>query len=294
MKKNISETLENSNLLLIGSKYDIIKKYSLKDRDYRGDRFKDIPHDLLGYNEILSITKPKVISEIDERFLKSGADIIITNTANASRYHLKEYGLEDITYELNLASAKLVRDKISKYSNITRNKPRFTAGCVSNLPDELEFDYLQSVYSEQIKALLAGKVDVILFQKINNEKSLKAGLSALNDILARRNKTQEVIISIDNDEMSEWLYNKDLMDDFKYVVLVAVGQFPFDENVYSQLSEKCPYKVFTLTNFSPDDEQEKAISFIEKYKDNKAFNIVGFNASINPATVDKLIELLNN
>ncbi len=183
MKKKISEILETSVLVLIGHKDQVLKRYSLKERDYRGQRFVDFDKNLDGFTDILSLTKPSVISEVDERFLKSGADIVVTNTAKANRYFLQEYGLENITYELNLESAKIARDKISKYSHLTRNKPRFFAGSISSMPDDLEFDYVKGVYSEQLKSLLAGKVDVIFLNAMNNEQSLKASLSGLNSIL---------------------------------------------------------------------------------------------------------------
>lgn len=292
MKKNISDRLEEAILILIGHKESILKKYALKERDYRGQRFADFENNLLGFDEILSLTKPKVISEVDERFLKSGADIVVTNTAKANRHFLKDYGLEDITYELNLASAKIARDKVSKYSSITRNKPRYAAGCVASLPESLEFNYMQRVYAEQIKSLLAGKIDLIIFHKMNNTQSLKAGLSALNSILEKRKKSFEVFITIDNDELLEWIENDNLITEYNNVKVIAVGTYHSNSDSLEQFSAKTKYKILALIDLENNNSEDFYVDETKKIAEKKIMNIVVYNANIRPATIEKVAKFL--
>ncbi|MBN2891808.1 MAG: homocysteine S-methyltransferase family protein [Bacteroidales bacterium] len=293
MKKNITETLESSVLVMIGSKEQIIKKYSLKERDYKGERFAKLDHTLLGFDDILSLTKPQVISEIDERFLKSGADIIVTNTSKANRFHLKEFGLEDITYELNLASAKIARDKVSKYSSITRNKPRYAAGCVSSLPNDLDLDFVQSIYSEQIKALLAGRVDLIIFHKMQNEQSIIAAFDSLNSILAKRDKSMEVILSIENPDLMSWLTDIEKVKPYENINLIAVGTSTFDIDVYSDLKENSQYKLFVFMDDLKEYDEIICIENSEKIFEQKLVDIIAYDAVFQPSAVEKIIDILS-
>ena len=197
MKKTISELLQEQTLILkVVSGGDIIK-YSMKERDYQGQRFKD-KQGLNGFFDILTLTKPHIVGEVYERFIKAGVDVVVTNTANSNRFYLQKLGLGDITYELNLSSAKIARDKASKYSSITKGKNRYVGGTISNLSGNDDFDYALSVYSEQVKALLAGKVDFLFLMDINDQLSLDAAMTAINTIMLRRNRDVEVLVALKN------------------------------------------------------------------------------------------------
>ncbi|MEA3451190.1 MAG: homocysteine S-methyltransferase family protein, partial [Bacteroidota bacterium] len=152
MKKSIDEIIKDKTIFLKVVSNNDVRKYGLKERDYQGQRYSDNTN-LMDFYEILSITKPDVVSEVYERFLKAGVDIIVTNTAKANRFHLKKKGLDDITYELNLESTKIARSKVTKYSSIVRDKKRFLGGTMSNLSKEIDFETAEAFYSEQVKAL---------------------------------------------------------------------------------------------------------------------------------------------
>ena len=291
MKKKVSDILENNVLILITGKDYISKRASLSERDYRGQRFLNNDKNLLNFVEILSLTKPSAIGEIDERFLKSGTDIVITNTAKANRYYLQKYGIEDTSYELNLAGAKIARDKVTKYSHLTRNKPRFVAGCISSVPDDLDFDYVKSIYSEQFKPLLAGKVDLIFMQEMENEQSLKAALAALNSILEKRKKNIEVFITIDNDELIPWTENKDLSSEYSFIEIVAVGITNQDNNSVGKLSES-PFKIISLLN-NKEKSDEYYFEETKNLIDKKLTNVLVYDVSIPPQTIENIIGLLN-
>src|SRR5690554_5063740 len=93
-------------LVLDGAMGTMIQKESLKEADFRGERFADYPTDLQGNNDLLSITRPDVIEGIHCRFLEAGADIIETNTFNSTRISQADYQMEDLAAELNKASAQ--------------------------------------------------------------------------------------------------------------------------------------------------------------------------------------------
>jgi len=106
-KKNIQNELESRVLVLDGAMGTMIQKHRLSEADFRGTVFTDFQHDLKGNNDLLSITKPEVIREIHAQFLEAGADIIETNTFNATSISQADYHLEELVYQANLQAAKL-------------------------------------------------------------------------------------------------------------------------------------------------------------------------------------------
>ena len=116
MAGNIYTEIENRILVLDGAMGTMIQQYRLSEKDYMGERFADFPHDLKGNNDLLSITKPEIIKEIHLKYLEAGADIIETNTFNSNRISLADYHMEDLAYELNVASAKLAKEAVLEFT----------------------------------------------------------------------------------------------------------------------------------------------------------------------------------
>jgi methionine synthase I (cobalamin-dependent) len=117
-------------LIIDGAMGTMIQRHKLDEAGYRGARFKDWPRDVKGNNDLLVLTQPQIISEIHEQYLEAGADIIETNTFNAQRISMADYGMEELAYEINLAAAKLARAAADKWTEKTPEKPRFVAGAV--------------------------------------------------------------------------------------------------------------------------------------------------------------------
>ena len=128
--KLLYKLLEDRVLVLDGAMGTMIQAYGLKEKDFRGSIFPDFPFDLQGNNDLLSLTKPEIITEIHKQFLEAGADIIETNTFNANRISQSDYHLEDRVHELNLASARLAREAADEYTKKDPSKPRFVAGAL--------------------------------------------------------------------------------------------------------------------------------------------------------------------
>ncbi len=187
-----------------------IQNYQLSEEDYRGDQFRDHPHDLIGNNDLLSITKPEIIKEIHRAFLNAGADIIETNTFNSTSISQADYHLEDYVSEINFSSAQLAKEVATEFSAKNPSKPRFVAGSIgptnrtaSMSPDvnnpgfrSVSFDDLVEAYREQTLALIEGGVDILLLETIFDTLNAKAALFAIQDIPACQNIPLMVSVTI--------------------------------------------------------------------------------------------------
>src|SRR6478752_7157052 len=129
---NIKELLDQRILIIDGAMGTMIQRYKLAEADYRGERFKDWPSDIKGNNDLLCLTQPDIIKEIHKEYLKAGADIIETNTFNAQRVSLADYHMEDLSYEINFAAARIARKAIEECLNESGNpnQPKFIAGAL--------------------------------------------------------------------------------------------------------------------------------------------------------------------
>jgi 5-methyltetrahydrofolate--homocysteine methyltransferase len=175
-------------LILDGAMGTMIQRHKLGEADYRGDRFKDWPRDLKGNNDLLVLTQPDIIRGIHEAYLAAGADMVETNTFNAQTISMADYGMEALSYEINVAAAKLAREAVDKYTALTPDKPRFVAGAIgptnrtaSLSPDvnnpgfrNISFDELVVAYSEQTRGLIEGGVDTILIETVFDTLNAKA------------------------------------------------------------------------------------------------------------------------
>ena len=193
MKKIKSwSALEEANkkriLIIDGAMGTMIQRHKFGEADYRGDRFADWGRDVKGNNDLLVLTQPDVIRQIHEDYLEAGADLIETNTFNAQRISMADYGMEELSYEINFEAAKLAREAANKYNGLTPERPRFVAGAVgptnrtaSISPDvnnpgfrNVTFDELVEAYSEQIRGLIKGGTDIIMIETIFDTLNAKA------------------------------------------------------------------------------------------------------------------------
>jgi 5-methyltetrahydrofolate--homocysteine methyltransferase len=168
MSASLAATLRdlarNRILIIDGAMGTCIQGFGLNEADYRGEVFRDSKRDLKGDNELLVLTRPDVITTIHEQYLQAGADIIETNTFNATRISQSEYDLGHMAYDLNVKAAELARRAVEKYS--TSARPRFVAGAIGPLnrtlslsPDvndpgfrAVTFDQVRDAYVEQVRA----------------------------------------------------------------------------------------------------------------------------------------------
>lgn len=200
-------------LILDGAMGTMIQKHKLKEEDYRGERFKDWHKDVKGNNDLLSITRPEIISSIHKQYLEAGADIIETNTFNSTSISQADYDMQELAYELNVAAAKCARAAIDEYlvnhqSPITN--PKFVAGAIGPLnktlslsPDvnnpgyrAVTFDEVVDAYYEQISGLVDGGVDVLLIETIFDTLNSKAAIFAVKKYFREHPENEkEIMIS---------------------------------------------------------------------------------------------------
>ena len=200
-------------LILDGAMGTMIQKHKLKEEDYRGERFKDWHKDVKGNNDLLSITRPEIISSIHKQYLEAGADIIETNTFNSTSISQADYDMQELAYELNVAAAKCARAAIDEYlvnhqSPITN--PKFVAGAIGpldktlslspdvNNPDyrAVTFDEVVDAYYEQISGLVDGGVDVLLIETIFDTLNAKAAIFAVKKYFREHPENEkEIMIS---------------------------------------------------------------------------------------------------
>ena len=165
----------NKILVLDGAMGTMIQQYHLVEEDFRGDRFAQHPVDLKGCNDVLALTKPDIIRDIHRKYLEAGADIIETNTFNAQRISMGDYGMQDHCRDINLAAARLARQCADEFSS--SDNPRYVAGSIGptsrtfmseegKMKREEFATALHTAYAEQIQALADGAVDALLIETI--------------------------------------------------------------------------------------------------------------------------------
>lgn len=189
-------------MVLDGAMGSMIQQYKLSEAEFRGERFKDHPHDLRGNNDLLSLTQPQIIKAIHEQYLEAGADIIETNTFSGTAIAQADYGLEHLAYELNLVSAQLAKAAAAEYTVKNPDKPRFVAGALgptnktlSLSPDvnnpgyrTVTFDEMADAYYEEARGLMDGGADILLIETIFDTLNAKAAIFAIDKLFTETGK----------------------------------------------------------------------------------------------------------
>ncbi len=196
MEHPIATHLRERILVLDGAMGTMIQRHALGEAAFRGERFAEHPRDLMGANDVLALTRPDLIRRIHAAYFASGADIVETNTFNATRLGLAEYALDDDVADINRAAARLAREAADAAA--TPERPRWVAGAIgptnrtaSLSPDverpgfrNVSFDDLKEGYREQVDALLGGGVDLLLIETVFDTLNAKAALVAIQEAFA--------------------------------------------------------------------------------------------------------------
>lgn len=202
--KSITDCLEERILILDGAMGTMIQRHQLTETDFRGERLKAHPSDVKGNNDLLSITRPDVISGIHREYLSAGSDIIETNTFSSTSIAQADYHLESLAYELNLAGARLARQAADEFTAKTPGRPRFVAGAIgptnktlSLSPDvsnpgfrAVTFDQVAESYYEQVRGLSDGGADLLLIETIFDTLNAKAAIFAIRKYFRESGKPE--------------------------------------------------------------------------------------------------------
>ena len=237
----IQDILKKRVMVLDGAMGTMIQSYNLNEDQYRGERFAGIDQAVKGNHDLLSITRPDVIREIHNAFLEAGSDFVTTNSFNANKISMADYGMEDLVYEMNVASARLAREAADEYTRRTPDKPRFVTGTLgptnktaSLSPDvnrpayrAVTFDDLRDAYYEQARGLAEGGVDVFLIETIFDTLNAKAALFAIQQYNKESGTNIPVMVSGTITDASGRTFSGQMLEAFynsmSHVDLLSIG-----------------------------------------------------------------------
>src|ERR1700744_4171524 len=290
----LQKILESRIAIIDGAMGTTIRTYGMTEADIRGKRFKDAPKDLLNNGDIFSLTQPEMIGDIHRRFLEAGADIIETNTFGATSIAQSEFFVEDprehggrkdpefyqkiiddaslnqLAWDINEQSARQCREWADRVGSAT-SRQRFVAGAIgpltvslSNSPDAddpgfrvVTFDQVKAAYKQQVNALIAGGVDLLLVETIFDSLNAKAALVAIREVFDQDGKELPVMISAAVGRGGETMISAQTVEAFwnavQHVKPLAVGlncsigpdlMYPFLE----ELSEKAGVAISCYPN----------------------------------------------
>ena len=209
-RRRLEGELARRIVLIDGAMGTMVQRHALTEKDFRGERFASHPRDLKGNNDILAVTRPDVIGGIHRAYLEAGAEILETNTFNATSISQADYGLEGAVREINLAAARLARKAVDEFSRANPGRHAWVAGAVGptnrtasmspdvNRPDfrAVTFRQLAEAYGEQVRALIEGGVDLLLPETTFDTLNLKAALWAMEEIFDEIGYRLPVMISV--------------------------------------------------------------------------------------------------
>lgn len=301
----IQDLINERILVLDGAMGTMIQQYNLKEDDFRGERFKDIPGQMKGNNDLLCLTRPDVIEEIHRKYLEVGADIIETNTFNATTVSMADYHVQPYCREINLAAARLARKVADEYTARTPQKPRFVAGSVgptnktcSMSPDvndpayrALTFDVLEAAYVEQMEALLEGGVDAILIETIFDTLNAKAAIRAAEISMEKVGRKVPLMLSVTVSDVAGRTLSGQTLDAFlasvQHADIFSIGlncSFgakqlkPFLEH----LARRAPYYISAYPNAGLpnslgqyDQTPDEMAAEVKEYIEEGLVNIIG-------------------
>ncbi len=210
VRQALEAILAERIMILDGATGTSLQGHALGEEDFRGERFREHGPALAGNNDLLTLTRPDVVSEIHHSFLAADADIIETNTFSSTSISQADYETEDAVWDLNVEGARLAREAADEWSARTPERPRFVAGAIgptnrtlSLSPDvndpgfrAVTFEQMRDAYAEQARGLIAGGADLLLVETIFDTLNAKAALLAIDEIAEESGVRHPVMISV--------------------------------------------------------------------------------------------------
>ena len=204
----LQDIIKERIVILDGAMGTEIQGFRLGERDFRGERFREVSGMMSGNNDMLNLTRPGVIREIHRRYLEAGADLITTNTFSSQRISQADYHLEDYAYEMAFEGARIARSMADEFS--TEEHPRFVCGSVgptnktcsmsSDVSNPaarvLTYDQLYQAYHEQIEAMMEGGIDILLIETIFDTLNAKVAIDAAESVMAAKGKKIPIMLSV--------------------------------------------------------------------------------------------------
>ncbi len=323
-KATFIRLLQKRILILDGGMGTMIQRYNLTEADYRGEHFKDFPTMLRGNNDLLCITRPDVIKAIHRAYLEAGADIFTTNTFNANAISMEDYGIAGHVEEINRAAALLAREVADSFMEEHPGRQIFVAGSIgptnktaSMSPDvsnpayrAITYTDLYQAYKTQIEALVAGGVDIILFETTFDTLNVKAGLEAADNVLSEQGKDLPVMLSLTLAAQGGRTLSGQTLEAFVTSVMhtriVSIGlncsfgakdMLPYLE----ELAQIAPYYISAYPNAglpnsfgSYDETPETMAEHVKPFIEKRLINILGGCCGTTPEHIARYPALVKN
>ncbi len=320
MKFTLEDIIRQRILVLDGAMGTMIQKHKLREEEYRGEKFRDHPKPQKGNNDLLSISNPGIIKNIYREYLEAGADIITTNTFNSNRISMSDYGLEDQVYNLNFRAARLAAEAITEFENTQQPEEHFitgtlgptnrTASMSSDVNDPgaraVRFDDLVAAYSEQVRGLIDGGVNILLVETIFDVLNSKAALFAIDSVFEEKGVRLPVMASVTITDASGRTLTGQTLEAF----LISVSHFPlFSVGLncalgaeqlrpfVEELSAKSPFYVSAHPNAGLpnqfgeyDQSAEFMASVTDEFMKEGWVNIIGGCCGTTPLHIRKIAE----
>lgn len=321
LQDNLRKHIEQRILRLDGAMGTMIQTFNLREEDFRGERFADLPGQQKGNNDILTLTRPDVIASIHRQYLEAGADIITACTFNSQRISLADYHCEHLVGEINRAAVKLARAEAESFS--TAEKPRFVIATIgpsnktlSMSPDvnnpgfrSLTFDEMAEAYEEQATALLEAGVDALLLETMFDTLNAKAILYACQQAMEKTGVEVPVMLSVTvSDKAGRLLSGQNLrafLASVQHMPLLSVGlncSFGASDMLpcLRELAENAPCYITAHPNAGLpnqfglyDETPESMLEQMQAYVDEGLVNVIGGCCGTTPSHIAAMAPLCN-
>ena len=320
----LKKLLEQKILVLDGAMGTMLQRYKFTEEDYRGERFKDFPFPLKGNNDLLSLTQPQAIAEVHRKYFEAGADIVETNTFSGTTIGMADYHMEEFVYELNFQSAKIAKEVANEFTQANPNKPRFVAGSIGptnrtaslspdvNRPEfrSITFEELRVAYKEQVEALIAGGVDILLVETIFDTLNAKAALFAIEEVKEEQNIDIPIMVSGTITDASGRTLSGQTVEAFmtsvSHIPLLSIGfNCALGAEQLKPYLQRLAQKTDFFTSAHPnaglpnafgqyDQTPEEMQAFIKEYLDHELVNIIGGCCGTTPEHIKAIADVVND
>ncbi len=315
----LKEIIKQRILILDGAMGTEIQQFRLSERDFRGERFRDVKGMMSGNNDMLNLTRPGVIREIHRRYLEAGADLITTNTFSSQRISQADYHLEDFAREMAFEGARIARSMADEYA--TEEHPRWVCGSVgptnktcsmsSDVSNpaarELTYDQLFEAYHEQMEALVEGGVDVILIETIFDTLNAKVAIDAAQRVMAEKGRELPIMLSVTVSDLAGRTLSGQTLQAFLASIssydIFSVGlncsfgaaqMKPF----LKELAQHAPYYISAYPNAGLpnelgqyDETVDSMAPQVQEFIDERLVNILGGCCGTTPEFISRYVEM---
>ena len=315
----LKELIKQRILILDGAMGTEIQWFQLQERDFRGERFRQVKGMMSGNNDMLNLTRPGVVREIHRRYLEAGADLITTNTFSSQRISQADYHLEDFAREMAFEGARIARSMADEYA--TEEHPRWVCGSVgptnktcsmsSDVSNpaarELTYDQLFAAYHEQIEAMVEGGVDVLLIETIFDTLNAKVAIDAARQVMAEKGRELPLMLSVTVSDLAgrtlsgqtlqAFLTSISSYDVFSVGLNCSFGAAQM-KPFLKELAQHAPYYISAYPNAGLpnelgqyDETVESMSPQVQEFIDERLVNILGGCCGTTPEFISRYVEM---